>query len=115
MPWKFDYLIVGAGFSGLTLAERLATQLGKTYLIVEKRNHIGGNAHDEYSEAGVLVHSYVPHYFRTNSDRIRDYLSQFTNWHPVDYKILFCAEGRCWRFPINLNTFEQLIGRRSTS
>ena len=115
MPWKFDYLIVGAGFSGLTLAERLTTQLGKTCLIVEKRNHIGGNAHDEYSEAGVLVHKYGPHYFRTNSDRIRDYLSQFTNWHPVDYKILSYADGRYWRFPINLNTFEQLIGRRSTS
>ena len=115
MPWKFDYLIVGAGFSGLTLAERLTTQLGKSCLIVEKRNHIGGNAHDEYSEAGVLVHKYGPHYFRTNSDRIRDYLSSFTDWHPVDYKILSYADGRYWRFPINLNTFEQLVGRKSTS
>lgn len=111
----WDFLIVGAGFSGLVLAERLATQLGKRSLIVEKRDHIGGNAYDYFDEAGVLVHKYGPHYFRTNSPKIKEYLSQFTEWQPVDYKILSYTEGRYWNFPINLNTFEQIIGRASTS
>ena len=111
----FDFLIVGAGFAGSVLAERLASQLGKSCLIVERRNHIGGNAYDRYDEAGVLLHHYGPHYFRTNSQRIIDYLSQFTEWRKVEYKILSWTFGRFWQFPINLNTFEQLIGRPSTS
>jgi UDP-galactopyranose mutase len=110
-----DCLIVGAGFSGLTIAERLTTQQGKTCLIVEKRDHLGGNAYDKYDEAGVLIHTYGPHYFRTNAPRIVDYLSQFTEWHPVEYKILSYSDGRYWNFPINLNTFEQFLGRPSTS
>ncbi len=112
---KFDFLIVGAGFAGSVLAERLTSQLGKTCLIVEKRNHIGGNAYDHYDTAGVLLHRYGPHYFRTNSKRILDYLGQFTEWHAVEYKILSWTHGRYWQFPINLNTFEQLIGKPSTS
>jgi len=111
----FDFLIVGAGFAGSVLAERIASQLGKTCLIVEKRNHIGGNAYDHYDGAGVLLHTYGPHYFRTNSQRIIDYLSQFTEWREVQYKILSWTHGRYWQFPINLNTFEQLIGRPSTT
>jgi UDP-galactopyranose mutase len=112
---KHDYLIVGAGFSGLVLAERLSNECGASCLIVEKRDHIGGNAQDEYDDHGVLIHKYGPHYFRTNSPKIRDYLSRFTEWHPLEYKIRSFAEGRYWNFPINLNTFEQLIGRSSTS
>jgi UDP-galactopyranose mutase len=112
---KVDYLIVGAGFAGVTFAERVANISGKTALIVEKRNHIGGNSYDRYDDYGVLIHQYGPHYFRTNSPKIKDYLSQFTEWHPVDYKILSYSEGRYWKFPINLNTFEQIIGRASTS
>jgi len=115
MPWKFDYLIVGAGFAGLTAAERLCTQSGKRCLVVEKRNHIGGNAYDRYDDHGVLIHTYGPHYFRTNSPRIREYLSQFTDWHAIDYTILSHTGGTYWKFPINLNTFEQIIGRPSTS
>jgi UDP-galactopyranose mutase len=115
MSWKFDYIIVGAGFAGLTAAERFCTQSGKRCLVVEKRNHIGGNAYDHYDDSGVLIHTYGPHYFRTNSPRIREYLSQFTEWHPVDYNILSHTGGTYWKFPINLNTFEQIIGRPSTS
>ncbi len=114
MPWKFDTLIVGAGFSGLVMAERLTNELGKTCLVVEKRDHIGGNAHDEYSEAGVLIHPYGPHYFRTNSDKIKDYLSRFTEWHEVKYQVSSFTEGRYWSFPVNLKTFEQLIDRDAT-
>jgi UDP-galactopyranose mutase len=115
MLWKFDHLIVGAGFAGLTAAERLCTQFGKKCMIVEKRDHIGGNAYDRYDDHGVLIHKYGPHYFRTNSPRIKDYLSQFTEWHPVEYSILSHTANRFWKFPINLNTFEQMIGRESTS
>ena len=113
MTW--DYLIVGAGFAGAVLAERLASQRGATCLVIDRRDHIGGNAYDATDRAGVLVHCYGPHYFRTNSDRIVAYLSQFTEWHHVDYKILSWTDGRFWPFPINLNTFEQLLGRASTS
>ena len=115
MPERFDYLIAGAGFAGAVLAERIANQLGKTCLIVERRNHIAGNAYDHYDETGVLVHDYGPHYFRTNSQRVVDYLSKFTDWQPVEYKILSWTHDRFWQFPINLNTFEQFIGRSSTS
>ena len=82
MTW--DYLIVGAGFAGAVLAERLASQRGATCLVIDKRAHIAGNAYDRYDSAGVLVHTYGPHYFRTNSDRIVAYLSQFTEWRAVD-------------------------------
>ena len=113
MTW--DYLIVGAGFAGAVLAERLASQCGATCLVIDRRAHIGGNAHDHYDAAGVLLHTYGPHYFRTNSERIVAYLSQFTEWHPVEYKILSWTHGRFWQFPINLNTFEQLVGHPATS
>jgi UDP-galactopyranose mutase len=115
MAIQFDYLIVGAGFSGITVAERLATQSGARCLIVEKRAHIGGNAYDKYDDHGVLIHTYGPHYFRTNSEMIRDYLGQFTEWHPVDYKIKSFTGGRYWCFPINLNTFEEFLGRPSST
>lgn len=112
---KTNFLIIGAGFSGLVMAERLSKECGAKCTIVEKRDHIGGNAQDEYDEVGVLVHKYGPHYFRTNSPRILEYLSQFTEWHPVDYKILSYTDGRYWNFPINLNTFEQFLGRDSST
>ena len=74
----FDYLVVGAGFAGSVLAERLASQLDKSVLLIDKRRHIGGNAHDGYNEDGILTHTYGPHIFHTNSLMILEYLSQFT-------------------------------------
>ncbi len=110
-----DIFIVGCGYAGIVLAERLASQCGLRSLIVERRSHIGGNSYDEKDAAGVLIHKYGPHYFRTNAPRIREYLSQFTAWHEVEYQILSWAEGQFWQFPINLNTFEQLLGRPAGS
>jgi UDP-galactopyranose mutase len=109
-----DFLIVGAGFSGLVLAERLSNELGASCLLVERRSHLGGNAYDEYDDHGVLIHKYGPHYFRTDQTSVVDYLSRFTAWRPVDYRILSWTRDRYWKFPVNLNTYEQLIGRPST-
>lgn len=111
---KVDYLIVGAGLSGLVLAERLCAVQDKTCLVVERRNHIGGNCYDRYDDNGVLVHVYGPHYFRTNSNKVLNYLSSFTEWHQVEYKIKSYSEDKFWSFPINLNTFEELLGRPAT-
>lgn len=111
----YDYLIVGAGLAGCTLAERLASVAGKKVLLVERRNHIGGNAFDYFDEHGVLVHKYGPHYFRTNRDHVREYLSQFTEWHPVDYEIRVYVDGQFYNFPINLNTYNALYGTDLTS
>jgi UDP-galactopyranose mutase len=109
-----DVLIIGAGFSGLVMAERLANVYGLRSVVVDRRDHIGGNAFDFIDEHGVLVHRYGPHYFRTNSRRVVSYLSEFTGWTPADYRILSYAEGKFWSFPINLLTFEQWLGRPST-
>lgn len=109
-----DFLIVGAGFAGLVVAERLASA-GWRCVVVDRRDHFGGNARDHIDPAGVLVHDYGPHYFRTNSRRVVDYLSRFTRWHEVAYTIKSFADGRYWSFPINLNTFEEFIGRPATS
>ncbi|MDI1250405.1 MAG: UDP-galactopyranose mutase [Lacunisphaera sp.] len=111
---QFDFLIVGAGFTGLVLAERLSNELGAKCLVVERRGHLGGNAYDEYDDHGVLIHKYGPHYFRTDQPAIVDYLGRFTQWRPVNYQILSWTKSRYWRFPINLNTYEQLIGRSAT-
>jgi UDP-galactopyranose mutase len=110
---KVDFFIVGAGFSGLVAAERLS-QAGFSCVVIDKRDHIGGNAYDCYDEAGVLIHPYGPHYFRSNSARIVSYLSQFTNWHHVSYQIKSYTQGKFWSFPINLNTFEEWLGREAT-
>jgi UDP-galactopyranose mutase len=92
------------------LAERLANQLGKRVLIVEKRDHIAGNCYDYYNRDGVLVHKYGPHYFRTNSKRVFDYLSQFTQWHYLQYKVQTFVDGQLLPFPINLDTINMLYG-----
>jgi UDP-galactopyranose mutase len=109
-----DFLIIGAGFSGLVAAHRLATA-GWKCTVVDRRNHLGGNAYDRIDAAGVLVHDYGPHYFRSNSQRIVDYLSDFTEWHSVSYTIKSHTRDRYWSFPINLNTFEEYLGRESSS
>ena len=111
----FDYLIVGAGFAGSVLAERLATQLQKSVLLVDKRNHIGGNCYDHYDDAGILVHTYGPHIFHTNSLEVFEYLSQFTQWRAYQHKVLASVDGQLVPIPINLDTINQLYGTGMTS
>src|SRR3982750_355878 len=111
----FDYLIVGAGYAGSILAERLARGSGKQVLLVDRRAHIAGNAYDHYDEAGVLVHKYGPHIFHTNSKEVYDYLSRFTAWRPYQHRVLASVDGQLVPIPINLDTINRLYGLRLTS
>jgi UDP-galactopyranose mutase len=106
----FDYLIVGAGFAGSVLAERLARGSNKQVLLVDRRPHIGGNAYDCYDQAGILIHRYGPHIFHTNSREIFDYLSRFTSWRQYEHRVLASVDGMLVPIPINLNTVNQLYG-----
>lgn len=106
----FDYLIVGAGFAGSVLAERLASQAGKKVLIIDKRNHVGGNAYDHYNDDGILVHKYGPHIFHTNGERIVQYLSQFTEWRPYEHRVLAHVDRQLLPIPINRTTVNRLYG-----
>ena len=107
---RFDYLVVGAGFAGAVLAERLANVLGKKVLVVDKRSHIGGNTFDFLDEAGILVHKYGPHIFHTNSTEVVQYLSQFTQWHDYQHRVLAYVDGQTLPIPINLDTINRMYG-----
>src|SRR5262249_17028892 len=111
----FDYLVVGAGFAGSVLAERLASQADRSVLLVEKRNHVGGNAYDCYDDAVVLIHKYGPHIFHTNSEDVIEYLSRFTEWRRYEHRVLASVDGRLVPIPINLDTINQLYGTSLTS
>jgi UDP-galactopyranose mutase len=111
----FDYLIVGAGFAGSVLAERLAAGSDKKVLICDKRSHIGGNAYDYYNEAGILVHKYGPHIFHTNARDVFEYLSRFTEWRPYQHRVRASVDGQIVPIPINLDTINSLYGLNLTS
>jgi UDP-galactopyranose mutase len=106
----FDYLIVGAGFAGSVLAERLATQSDAKVLIIDRRDHIAGNAYDYYDDAGILVHKYGPHIFHTNSKKVFAYLSRFTSWRPYEHRVQASVEGQLVPMPINADTLNKLYG-----
>ncbi len=105
---QFDYLIAGAGFAGSVLAERLASQMGKKVLVVDKRSHIAGNAYDTYNSDGILIHQYGPHIFHTNSDEVVAYLSGFTSWRNYEHRVLSSVDGQLVPVPINLDTINRL-------
>lgn len=106
---KVDWLIVGAGFTGCTLAERIATQLNQTVLLIDRRPHVGGNAYDYHDQNGILLHKYGPHIFHTNSKKVWDYLSAFTNWRPYYHHVLAVIDGKTVPVPFNLNSLRQLF------
>jgi UDP-galactopyranose mutase len=105
----YDYLIVGAGFAGSVLAERLASQHGARIMLIDRRNHLGGNAYDEKNADGILYHKYGPHIFHTNSDQVVEYLSQFTEWRPYEHRVLAVVRGRQVPIPINRTTLNMLF------
>ncbi|SFZ84699.1 UDP-galactopyranose mutase [Devosia enhydra] len=106
----YDYLIVGAGFAGSVLAERLASDGGKRVLLCDRRPHIGGNAYDHFDRAGILVHKYGPHIFHTNSEDIVAYLSRFTAWRPYEHRVLAAVGDHRVPMPINRTTLNTLYG-----
>jgi UDP-galactopyranose mutase len=110
----FDYLVIGAGFAGSVLAERLASA-GSSVMIVDRRPHVGGNAFDHYDDAGILVHRYGPHIFHTNSQRVVDYLSRFTDWRPYEHRVKAQVDGKLLPMPINLDTVNRLYSLDLTS
>ncbi len=107
---SFDWLIVGAGFAGSCLAERLASQRGDKVLLIDKRPHIAGNAYDRYDTAGLLIHQYGPHIFHTNSQQVFNYLSLFTQWRPYEHRVLAEVDKMLLPIPINLDTINRLYG-----
>jgi UDP-galactopyranose mutase len=111
----YDYLIVGAGFAGCVLAERLASQLGKKVLMIDRRSHIGGNAYDSIDENGIRIHHYGPHLFHTNDDSIIKYLSQFTSWYQYEHRVLASVNGSLVPMPVNRTTVNTLFGLNFTT
>ena len=109
MSRKYDYLIVGCGFAGSVLAERLANQHGARILMIDKRDHVGGNAYDEKDVAGILMHRYGPHIFHTNSDEVVAYLSRFTSWRPYEHRVLASVRDQLVPIPINRTTLNRLF------
>ena len=105
-----DWLVVGAGFAGSVIAERIATQRGARILMVDKRDHIAGNAYDHLDDTGLMIHRYGPHIFHTNSAAIVEYLSQFTEWRPYEHRVLAMVDGMLLPIPINLDTVNRLYG-----
>ena len=106
---KVDWLIVGAGLTGATFAERIANERGESVLVIDQRDHIAGNAWDEYNESGILEHKYGPHIFHTNSKDVWDYLSNFTKWRPYFHKVLGSIDGSLVPLPFNLNSIDKLF------
>jgi UDP-galactopyranose mutase len=104
-----DWMIIGAGYTGCVLAERIASQLDRKVLLVDKRDHVGGNAYDYHNEHGVLVHQYGPHIFHTNSKKVWDYLSMFTEWRPYYHHVLGVIEGKKIPVPFNLNSIHEIF------
>ena len=104
-----DVLVVGAGFAGAIIAERLANA-GRDVLIIDRRDHIAGNAYDHFDAHGILVHRFGPHLFHTNADSVFQYLSQFTEWHPYEHRVLVSLANKLYPLPINQDTINQLYG-----
>lgn len=106
----YDFVVVGAGFAGSVIAERLASVLGQRVLVIDRRPHVAGNAFDQVDDAGLLVHRYGPHIFHTNAPAVFEYLSAFTAWRPYEHRVLARVRGLLVPIPINLDTVNRLYG-----
>jgi len=109
-PRRYDFVVVGAGFAGSVAAERLASSLDARVLLIDRRNHIAGNAYDHYDDAGILVHRYGPHIFHTASREVFEYLSRFTEWRSYQHRVMAAVDGQLVPIPINLDTINKLYG-----
>ncbi len=105
----YDYIIIGAGLAGCVMAERIANILDKNVLIIEKRDHIGGNCYDYFNKNNILVHKYGPHLFHTNQVEVWEYLSQFTKWNNYKLHVLGVIDNKKVPIPFNLNTLYELL------
>ncbi|MEO0236350.1 MAG: UDP-galactopyranose mutase [candidate division WOR-3 bacterium] len=105
----FDFIIVGAGLAGSVMAERIANVLNKKVLIIEQRNHIGGNCFDYKSKEGIIIHKYGPHIFHTDFDEVFRYLSNFTEWCTYEHRVLAYVDGKKIPVPFNFTSMEMLL------
>lgn len=110
----FDFLVVGCGIAGITTA-RLLAELDKKVLIIDKRNHVGGNIYDYYSEDGILIHKYGPHIFHTNYIEVWSFLSRFTKWREYQHRVKIYINGQLLPMPINLDTINLLYNTKYNS
>ena len=108
MAQNYDTLVVGAGYAGAIMAEQLATRCGQRVLVIDRRDHIAGNAYDYHDEHGVLVHKYGPHIFHTNAEKVVEYLSRFTEWRPYEHRVVARVDGMLVPMPINRTTLNML-------
>jgi UDP-galactopyranose mutase len=108
----FDYLIVGAGLAGCVLAERISAVCEQRVLVVDLRDHVGGNCYDYHDEHGILLHAYGPHWFHTNSERVFHYLSRFTTWRHHFHVVQSYVDGQHLPMPVNIDTLNLLYGLR---
>ena len=107
---EFDYLIVGCGLSGAVVAEKIASEWNKKCLIIDKRDHIGGNCYDYHNEYGILMNKYGPHLFHTNYERVWNYVQKYTKWVRWEQQTVGCMDGQYVSIPVNITTVNRLCG-----
>ena len=108
---KYDAIVIGSGFAGATMAERLANKLSKKVLLIEKREHIGGNMYDYVDETGVITHKYGPHLFHTNIDKVYDYVTKFGSWFNYEHRVLGKVKDKLVPIPFNLTSIEETFDK----
>ena len=115
MAVAYDSIVIGCGFAGAVVARELAEKKNQKVLLLDSRNHLGGNCYDEKDEYGILIHKYGPHIFHTNIKKVYDYLSQFTEWYDYQHEVVGNVYGQELPIPFNLNTLEIVFGQRAPS
>ena len=108
----YNSIVIGAGVAGSIIARELAERMNKNVLILEKREHIGGNCYDEYDKHNILIHTYGPHIFHTNKQRVYDYMSRFTKWYPYSHKVVANVYGTYFPVPFNINSLYKVYGKK---